>query len=115
MVPANLKEIDPYKFRYNAGFMGNYGKLCVIRYRNNPKMLKIYIYILRYGPFSESQMLAKLILYLKICSVPSESLITRLNTRTTFIRKGEPSISAGAHPKPILVLGECVLTCVMTR
>ena len=66
-----------------GGFWGNYGKVWVIRYINNQKMLKKYMYTMRYGPFSKSHIWAELIYILKTWSFPVESLIARLNMRTT--------------------------------
>ena len=60
MVTANFKEISPYNYGYNVGFRGTYRKVLVSRYTTNPKILKSYMDIVRYGPFSKSQILAEL-------------------------------------------------------
>ena len=64
-------------------FTGTYGKVQMRRYTKNSKMLKCYMDIMRYGPFSKFPILAELNFILKMWSVPSESLIRRFNACTT--------------------------------
>ena len=90
MVTSNFKEIYPYNYGHNVAFTGTYGKVQMRRYTKNSKMLKCYMDIMRYGPFSKFPILAELNFILKMWSVPSESLISRLNACTADRRGNLP-------------------------
>ena len=64
MVTEKFKEISPYKYGWNIGFRGAYGKVWVSRYKKFENV-ENSMDIMRYGPFYKSQILARLNLVLK--------------------------------------------------
>ena len=76
-----------YKYGCYGGLGGTYSKVRVSRYRNNPKMLNSYMFIMIFGPFSKYQIWNEFIYIIKnMWSILSESLTFILNARTTYGR-----------------------------